>query len=815
MPGIAVTFTWNAIAGADNYWLDVGTAVAQGNICAGPVAGTSSTCSVIPTQPGVTTIYVQLWTHKSGAWQTPNQYTYTAPAATAAMQSPTPGSQLPGIAVAFTWNPIAGADSYWLDVGTALAQGNICAGPIAGTSFTCSGIPTQPGVTTIYVQLWTHSSGVWQTPNQYTYTAPAATAAIQSPTPGSQLPGIAVTFTWNPIAGADSYWLDVGTVLAQGNICAGQIAGTSFTCSGIPTQPGVTTIYVQLWTHSSGAWRTPNQYTYTAPAPQPDFTVSISPNTPTVVAGAPASYTVTVAPVNGFTGTVSFPQPSGLPGGASATFVPPTINGSGSTTMTVNTALGGVTGTFSLIVTGISGTLRHPSPPATLLVQDFTLVLSPGFQTVAAPGSAATLTLSVGGVNGFNQQVAYRAITGDNLGPVNPFPETNQFPGTSWSFAIHPMVYPQEYVIAQVQYAAGGVSHYASAMVMVSSAGDFSISPATTQQTIAPPGSASYPLTVSYFPGSVDFSVTGLPSGVTPSFTPQPLTGGGPATMTVSAAAGAVAGTVAGTYPLTITGHNATAGSHTATVYLIISGGPDFTLTAAQSSQNIAPTGAAGYSILVNTSAGFSGTVGLSASGLPAGATASFSPASVTGAGSSLLTVATTSATPLGTFPITVSGQSGSNTHTTMVFLTVGAATPATMISPAPGSNLTTSSRTFLWNPGTGATQYQFAVGSTPGGSDYYSTTLGASVNAYCFDGTFRCQSATVNNLPIGSQPQNLYARLGSLVSGTWQFRDYSYTSAQAPPSVGSASLRPLRRVSIALRHSHTEFTEFYSLRVC
>jgi hypothetical protein len=42
---------------------------------------------------------------------------------------------------------------------------------------------------------------------------------------------------------------------------------------------------------------------------------------------------------------------------------------------------------------------------------------------------------------------------------------------------------------------------------------------------------------------------------------------------------------------------------------------------------------------------------------LPTGAAASFSPASVTGAGSSVLTVTTTSATPLGTYPSAISGR--------------------------------------------------------------------------------------------------------------------------------------------------------------
>ena len=49
----------------------------------------------------------------------------------------------------------------------------------------------------------------------------------------------------------------------------------------------------------------------------------------------------------------------------------------------------------------------HPSPPAVLLVQDFTLVLSPGVQSVPS-GGTATLTFAVGSVNGYNQPVTLR-----------------------------------------------------------------------------------------------------------------------------------------------------------------------------------------------------------------------------------------------------------------------------------------------------------------------------------------------------------------------------------------------------------------------
>src|SRR5438132_5697696 len=61
----------------------------------------------------------------------------------------------------------------------------------------------------------------------------------------------------------------------------------------------------------------------------------------------------------------------------------------------------------------------------------------------------------------------------------------------------------------------------------------------------------------------------------------------------------------------------------------------------------------------------------LSASGLPAGATASFNPSTVTAGGSSTLTIGTTSSTPAGSYTLTVSGTGASATHSTSVSLTV------------------------------------------------------------------------------------------------------------------------------------------------
>ena len=73
----------------------------------------------------------------------------------------------------------------------------------------------------------------------------------------------------------------------------------------------------------------------------------------------------------------------------------------------------------------------------------------------------------------------------------------------------------------------------------------------------------------------------------------------------------------------------------------------------------------------VTPSNGFSGSVTFKVSGLPSGATATFNPSSVSSAGSSNLSVNTSSSTPAGSYPLKITATSGSLTHTTQVTLVV------------------------------------------------------------------------------------------------------------------------------------------------
>jgi hypothetical protein len=96
---------------------------------------------------------------------------------------------------------------------------------------------------------------------------------------------------------------------------------------------------------------------------------------------------------------------------------------------------------------------------------------------------------------------------------------------------------------------------------------------------------------------------------------------------------------------------------------------PDFSLSVSPASQSVVRGRAAGYTVTVLRANGFTGSVALSATRLPTGASASFSPNPATT--SSRLTVQTSGSTPMGGYTLTITGTSGSLSHSTTASLQV------------------------------------------------------------------------------------------------------------------------------------------------
>ncbi len=164
--------------------------------------------------------------------------------------------------------------------------------------------------------------------------------------------------------------------------------------------------------------------------------------------------------------------------------------------------------------------------------------------------------------------------------------------------------------------------------------------------------------------------------------------------------------------------------------------------------------------ITLTTAGGFDSAVALTASGQPSGVTVSLNPTSIAapGSGTSTMTVSVASTTPIGTYPITVSGTGGGVTRSINVSLSVtGALTPT--FSPLPAA-YSTPQQVTLTDNSPGVTIYYTTNGTTPTtASTPYTTPIPVSANT------------TINALATGGG----YGP-SSVASGT-------YTFVTPPPS--------------------------------
>jgi hypothetical protein len=218
---------------------------------------------------------------------------------------------------------------------------------------------------------------------------------------------------------------------------------------------------------------------------------------------------------------------------------------------------------------------------------------------------------------------------------------------------------------------------------------DFALSASPTSLTITQGSSGASTISTSVsngFNASVALSISGLPSGVTASFSPASIAapGSGSSTLTFTASSTATTGTFNTT--VTATGGGLT---HTTTIPLTVNAAtaPNFTISASPASLSVAAGGTGTSTISTTISGGFNSAVSLSASGLPSGVTAAFSPTSIAapGSGSSTLTFTASSTAAAGTSTITINASGGGLSHSTTVSLTITSGGTNSQILGNPG----------------------------------------------------------------------------------------------------------------------------------
>jgi hypothetical protein len=438
------------------------------------------------------------------------------------------------------------------------------------------------------------------------------------------------------------------------------------TLAAAAAAPGaLTDVTIQGTAGDEREWATA-KLTVVGQKPVNDFTLAVAPVSQTVQVGSTTTFTVTTQLASGSAESIVLGA-SGLPNGVTVSFVPPSVSAGGTSRMTVTASASAAVGSALIVVTGTAHSNSHTAN-ASLDVQaippdnDFMLAIAPPAQTVEA-GAQTSFTVSTAVTSGAAQAIAL-SVSGLPAGVTGSFTPGSVQAGAGATLTLSAAdgAAPVSGVAFTITGTAASGRHTTTATVTVvppPPVDDFTIAVTPGSRSVQAGKSTTYLVTTAVASGnsvSVAFAISGLPAGVTASFSPTSVASGKTATLTVTTAADAEAATT----QLTITGASSTT-SHIATTNVTVTAPPpsDFTISVTPPSQTIAGGESANYVVATGIATGDPVSIALSVTGLPAGVTASFMSATVDSGGSTGLTLTAMpgAAAALATFTVTGSGN--------------------------------------------------------------------------------------------------------------------------------------------------------------
>jgi subtilase family serine protease len=309
----------------------------------------------------------------------------------------------------------------------------------------------------------------------------------------------------------------------------------------------------------------------------------------------------------------------------------------------------------------------------------FTLASSPSSVTITQ-GNSGTSTITVTDLGGFSGSVTL-AASGLPSGVTAAF-STNPTTSSSTLTLTASSTATTGTATVTITGTSGSLTATTTISLTVNAASspNFSVSASPASVTVTQGSSGTSTITITStggFNSATTLSASGLPSGVTATFSTNPVTppanGSATSTLTLTAFASATVGTAT----ITITGTSGST-SHSTTISLTVnasSATANFTLSLSPSSFTVDERGSASTTLTVTSVNGFNSAVDLSVNEFPSGvsATATRNPVTPPANGSATITITWSASrrAPTGTTTIELIGTSGSLSNSIPVTITV------------------------------------------------------------------------------------------------------------------------------------------------
>ena len=535
--------------------------------------------------------------------------------------------------------------------------------PITYSAATGSGGDTLAQVTLNNVSVPASPAGTATSPS--TTLSPITT--ILNDSTCTSVPAPSVTFTATPNSSATGSVTPSAACSSTFNSNASFATTVSFT----PTVAGADSLSF------TGKDQLTNSGTVSLNGIGAGFTLTPASTSVTVPQTTSTTDTIMVAAFGGFTGNVTLAA-SGLPTGVTAAFATNPATSSSVLTFTASSAAA-IGGPYNITITGTSGTQTAMTTIAVSVTAAPGFTVSSSVSSISLPQSnSAMSTITVNQLSGFSGSVNL-TIAGLPAGVTaafgtNPTTTTSVLTLTASSTAT--VGGPVNLTISGVS---GATTQTVTIALTVTSAPSYKIAPSATAVAVTQGSTNTDTIMVTAsngFASGVTFTTSGLPAGVTATYSPNPTTSGS-SVLTFTASGTAAFGPAV---TVTVTGTSGTQ-TQTTTIQLTVNAQPGFTLAATPAAVTVGQGLTATSTIAVTDQGGYTGTATLTASGLPTGITATFGTNPATS--SSVVTFTATSTAPVGTSTVTITGTNGTYSTTTTITLTVSLP-PSFTMSAAP-----------------------------------------------------------------------------------------------------------------------------------